>query len=758
MKSYKLISGIILTLVALIVIALPLLSVAPPVKEKKITIREKWQHFSSKEGRISVPNEGKEQVASLILDIDKDGIDDFVIAERTRIPSVVWYKYKNGSWKKYVIDNTPLSIEAGGAFTDIDGDRDLDIVFGADWKDNKVWWWENPYPNYQPNISWVRRTIKAGGAKKHHDEIFGDFDGDRKEELVFWNQDAKKLFIADIPSNPRNIKEWEYADIYSYRDREHEGLAKFDIDKDGKIDIVGGGHWFKHIKGKKYKANLIDGEQVFSRAAAGQLKRGGWAEVVFVIGDGKGPLKWYEYKRNRWIGHTLLNGVDHGHSLQLVDFNDDGHLDIFCAEMRLNSKNEDAKMWVLLGDGKGNFEKIVIATGYGNHESRIGDLSGDGKLDILSKPYNWETPRIDIWLSEKQEQVRLDVWGRQVIDKTKPWRSVFVFFADIDADNKKDIITGGWWYKNPGSCGGDWIRHDIGSPLNNAAIVYDFDDDGDKDILGTDGKVYGNRFVWARNDGKGSFSILKNIERGSGDFLQGTVIGSFDNGKRPQIVLSWHKAGKGLQLLEVPLNPSNELWRIRKITSVSQDEGLSAGDIDNDGDKDLLLGTKWLRNDKNAWRTFTIYHGSEPPDRNRLADINNDGKLDAIVGFEAINRAGKIAWYEQRDAISDWQEHIIDRIIGPMSLDVADMDADGDLDVIVGEHNLRNPKRAKLYIYENDGRGENWKKHIVYIGDEHHDGAQSIDIDGDGDLDIVSIGWGHDRVIIYENRAINVKE
>jgi hypothetical protein len=94
-----------------------------------------------------------------------------------------------------------------------------------------------------------------------------------------------------------------------------------------------------------------------------------------------------------------------------------------------------------------------------------------------------------------------------------------------------------------------------------------------------------------------------------------------------------------------------------------------------------------------------------------------------------------------------------------MSLDVADMDQDGDLDVIVGEHNLKQPGSAKLYIFENsDGKGGSWTRHLVYTGDEHHDGAQVVDIDGDGDLDIVSIGWGHSLVLLYENRAIVKKE
>lgn len=720
-----------------------------PACRQSLSAADGWLHLSSKQGDIPEPGPSTQQTASLVLDVDKDGINDFIIGSRQQGPSIFWYRRVKAGWTKYLVEKETLPIEAGGTFHDIDRDGDLDLVFGADATGNSLWWWENPYPKYDPNVVWKRRSIKNSGANKHHDQIFGDFDGDQQAELVFWNQRANQLMMADIPSDPKKTQPWPYSEIFT-SSSESEGLAKADIDGDGKLDIVGGGHWFKHMGGTDFKAKVIDKEQTFTRAAVGQLKPGGRPEVVFVEGEKKkGRLKWYEWNGTAWVSQDLLGiDVDHGHSLSIDDFDGDGNLDVFCAEMRLEGRNSDAKMWFFFGDGKGNFSSQEIATGFGNHESKVADLDGDGDLDILGKPYNWDTPRLDIWLDNNN-------WRRHVIDTNKSWQSIFITAADIDGDRHKDIITGAWWYKNPGDSESPWQRSTIGMPLNNMAAVYDFDDDGDVDILGTEGKGSdpNANFVWAQNDGSGSFTILDNIDKGEGDFLQGVAINRFQ-GKQLQVALSWHAGGKGVQMLTVPTDPENKTWDWQRISSFSQDEALTAGDIDLDQDVDLLLGTKWLENNGLAWDVQPIYKTDDSPDRNLLADINQDGRLDVLVGYEAINKEGKVAWYEQPiSGTGEWKEHVIAKVIGPMSLDIGDIDDDDDLDVVVGEHNLANPEDAKLYVFENsNGSGTDWTDHVVHVGDEHHDGTKLTDIDADGDLDIISIGWQHGRVILYENK------
>jgi FG-GAP-like repeat len=371
----------------------------------------RWVHLSSKNGDLPIPNSGSQQTASLVLDIDKDGVNDFVTTERTAAPAAVWFRRTANGWTRYVIEGGPLHIEAGGAFADIDGDGDLDVVFGGDWKSNQVWWWENPYPNFDPKIPWKRHLIKNSGATQQHDELFADLNGDGKPELVFWNQGANALYLAHIPADPRTSGPWPLTEIFHSASKS-EGLAAVDVDGDGRLDLIAGGRWLRNEGGDKFTPYVIDDSMRDARAAAGQLVRGGRPEVVFVVGDGVSRLKWYQAVGDprhpaSWKAHDLLgHDVIHGHSLRLADVNGDGNLDIFCAEMgkwtekSARPDNPNPHMWLFFGDGRGHFTKTVVATGFGNHESRVADLDGDGRPDILGKPYNWETPRLDIWLNK----------------------------------------------------------------------------------------------------------------------------------------------------------------------------------------------------------------------------------------------------------------------------------------------------------------------------------------------------------------------
>jgi hypothetical protein len=174
------------------------------------------------------------------------------------------------------------------------------------------------------------------------------------------------------------------------------------------LDLLAGNLWFKHRGGKRFEPIQIG--TIGGRIAAGKFKPGKYPQVVIAPGDGVGPLRWYECTGNPertsdWLAHDFLDrDMIHGHTLQVADIDGDGNLDVFAAEMAKWSSpdrpvdNPKATAWIFFGDGQGHFRKTVFATGMGFHEARIADLNGDGKMDVLDKPYTWEAPRIDVWL------------------------------------------------------------------------------------------------------------------------------------------------------------------------------------------------------------------------------------------------------------------------------------------------------------------------------------------------------------------------
>ncbi len=378
----------------------------------------RWTHLSSTRGEIPVVRGGShQQTGVLVADLDRNGAKDFVISFRVKAPALVWFRRAGNGWLQYVIENEFLTMEAGGAAHDIDGDGDLDIVFGADARGNQLWWWENPAPDFDAAVPWRRHVIKEEGAKQHHDQIFADFKGTGKAQLVFWNQKAKTLYLATIPPDPRAAPNWPLEAIFSGEAGEGvakaalyaEGLDTFDVDGDGRTDLLAGNYWFKLQPDGKFKAIRIS--RTGGRIRAGKFRQGKAAEVVIAPGDGSGPLQLYECRGDPeaeacWHGRDLL-GQDmvHGHTLDVGDVDGDGHLDIFAAEMAKwsNGANDDhpgAKSWILFGDGRGRFRNTVFTTGRGWHEGRLADLDGDGDLDVLGKPYTWGAPpRVDVWLN-----------------------------------------------------------------------------------------------------------------------------------------------------------------------------------------------------------------------------------------------------------------------------------------------------------------------------------------------------------------------
>jgi len=93
----------------------------------------------------------------------------------------------------------------------------------------------------------------------------------------------------------------------------------------------------------------------------------------------------------------------------------------------------------------------------------------------------------------------------------------------------------------------------------------------------------------------------------------------------------------------------------------------------------------------------------------------------------------------------DFIDHIIsDTVEGPYSVIAADIDGDGDMDVISA-----SSVDDKINWFENDGQG-NFIEHYIGFASFACQ-VKSCDIDGDGDMDVVSASWGDDKIAWWEN-------
>lgn len=194
--------------------------------------------------------------------------------------------------------------------------------------------------------------------------------------------------------------------------------------------------------------------------------------------------------------------------------------------------------------------------------------------------------------------------------------------------------------------------------------------------------------------------------------------------------------------------------------------------MDADGDIDIIAsrsnhnGPKsivWFANpgrDKETvvkWEENLVGTANFWPDRIKCADFNKDGLLDIAVTEERYpgdKPDAALFWFEQRKEFGNtlWLRHTIVTQYSMNSLDVADIDRDGDADIITNEH---KGSTHETQIWQNDSKG-NFTKILIDTGKENHLGTRLFDLDNDGDLDIVGAAWDNYKYLhVWRNEAMN---
>lgn len=154
-----------------------------------------------------------------------------------------------------------------------------------------------------------------------------------------------------------------------------------------------------------------------------------------------------------------------------------------------------------------------------------------------------------------------------------------------------------------------------------------------------------------------------------------------------------------------------------------------------------------------TWKRHSIGETIHAIDRVEIADMNGDDKMDVIVSEErypGLEPDCHLWWFEAKND-GTWERHQVVQQYSMNNLDVGDVDNDGDMDIVT---NMHKGESLETQVWENDGTG-NFTKHVVDTGKEMHLGARLVDIDSDGDLDIVGHAWDNYKFMhLWLNGAI----
>lgn len=321
--------------------------------------------------------------------------------------------------------------------------------------------------------------------------------------------------------------------------------------------------------------------------------------------------------------------------------------------------------------------------------------------------------------------------------------------VDIDKDGDLDWVVGErtrtWWfeYVSPD----EWIRHDLGqgNRTDVGGCAFDIDRDGWIDQFCGTG--------WYRNTGRPRTEAFESHESGTA-VCHDNVPADLNGDGRLDVVACGDQKDPGLVWYAIPADPKGH-WIEHKIGRGIHGgvgpEGV--GDLDGDGDTDVVRGDVWFENVDGKGIQWTEHADLTPPGGSRperyglaikvwLVDLDKDGDPD-IVEAEADTPDGRILWFENNGNARSWQCHLISAEHTGQdfhSLAVADFDGDGDADVFSGGGPLSRDVQ-KCFIWENvDGKAGQWKEHLILEGKRCHE-AKAADIDADGDIDICTKPW-----------------
>jgi len=672
---------------------------------------------TNKQGYIA---DGSFHVGLLLEDIDNDGTKEIISGLEdpdTKKLILAWFKYENNNWKQYIIDDACTGSPHDILYIDIDGDGEKELIANAMYAEKPGLFIYKPEDGLI--ALWKKYPIQIGYAAEGL--AIADFNGDGKNEVIL----GPHFFKCTSDDLLRGV--WEHS-IYANSFREMCRTALADITGNGKLDIV-----------------IVESEYI------------------------NGRMSWFENRMQEdpaypWLEHELDRELVFAHTLQTVKKNNS--IKFFLAEMAAGGwwqpVNWNARLLEYIPENNGkNWTKKLLYKGAGTHQALMVDIDKDSKDEIAGKEWGDHTglTKVQLW-KRTDPPSPISQYKHYFIDRDKPYTSIEIFASDVNGNGLHDIICGSWWYKNP-----SWKRFFI-PEIHQIINIYDIDGDGrdeyialkpgpTKDETNWYSKL-SSILCWVKpvDPENGKWEIY-DIGKGSGDWPHGSVVGPFAKDNQLALIVGYHdaddKKGHYPEIFKIPADPKKDKWKKNILAKIKHGEEMISYPNEKTGRTDIIAGAFYLYNNGNgSFKSYKIIEDFSVC-RVRALDINGNGRLDLIAGEEVLDypnkkvEYSKLAWFEcPKDPVNQpWNMHIIDKLICAHSVDIADLDGDGELEIICGEHNPFSPYRThcRTLVYKKaDPKGLSWKRFVIDDRFEHHDGTKVIDL-GKGEKGIISHAW-----------------
>ncbi|MHC4229750.1 MAG: FG-GAP-like repeat-containing protein, partial [Planctomycetota bacterium] len=378
--------------------------------------------------------------------------------------------------------------------------------------------------------------------------------------------------------------------------------------------------------------------------------------------------------------------------------------------------------------------KHTIATDFTGGIVYPADVDGDGDLDVVGATEG----------------------ARRRSSVFRSGRMMFTGSVLTGLNREDSESTGGvYWWQNIDGKGTDWMKLTVDANVMGVKNAYpaDVDRDGDVDLVGSSN---GHDIVWWENSSGDGSAWGKRVIDNSVSGTQLVHAADVDSdGDMDVVGATWLDGGINWWENAVGNGTS---WQKHTIDSAmnadySRTHCMRVSDMDGDGRLDVVAsagsksGINWWENPKVSGADWTRHYviGSDGEVESvYAADLDGDGDMD-LIG--SIRRRDGLTWWENtKGTATEWTKHIIDSSYhAEQSVDVADMDADGDLDIIGAAQRIN-----AIIWWENKNKNDTeWSKHIMGT---NYGGAYAADMDKDGDLDVLGVGGDSRQIVWFENQ------